>query len=58
MNFRNEQLLTKPNGKPVTNKDYNMQGWNAAVAGIHIDDCPYYPTSTAEKHWKAGHRGA
>lgn len=45
-------------GKPITNKQYFTQGWNAALAGFGIDECPYYATSTAEKHWKAGHRSA
>lgn len=56
MNFINAQMPPKANGKPHTNKDYMVQGWNAANAGIKIDDCPYYATSTAEKHWKSGHR--
>lgn len=56
--FRNEQLPRKANGKPHTNKDFYTQGWNAALAGVAIEDCPYYPSSIAEKHWKAGHRSA
>lgn len=54
----NAPLPPKPNGKPNTNKDYEIQGWNAASAGIPIEDCPYYPSSTAEKYWKKGHRSA
>jgi ribosome modulation factor len=56
--FINAHLPPKANGKPHTNKDYYVQGWNAANAGVAVDDCPYYATSTAEKHWKAGHRSA
>jgi ribosome modulation factor len=41
-----------------TNKEYHGQGWNAALKGHSIDECPYYATSTAEKHWKAGFRSA
>lgn len=54
--FLNVQLPPKANGKPATNKDYHVQGWNAALADIASEDCPYYATSIAEKHWKAGHR--
>lgn len=54
--FINQQLPPKANGKPATNKDFHVQGWNAAIAGLKIGDCPYYPTSTAEKHWKIGFR--
>jgi ribosome modulation factor len=43
------------NGKPITNKQYFLQGWNAANAGIAREDCPYYPSSTAEKQWLKGH---
>ena len=56
MFFRNEPLPS--NGKPNTNKDYELQGWNAAEAGIAYEDCPYYATSTAEKYWKKGHKSA
>lgn len=54
--FKNEQLGPKANGKPNTNKDYYAQGWEAARAGYELDECPYYATSTAEKHWKLGHQ--
>lgn len=40
----------------VTNKTLNQQGWNAALAGFKISDCPYYSTSAAETHWKRGFR--
>ena len=56
MHFINKPLPTKPNGKPNTNKDYELQGWNAAQAGIKADECPYYSNSTAEKYWLKGHR--
>lgn len=56
--FINAPLPPKANGKPATNKDYHVQGWNAALNGVGIDECPYYHSSTAEKHWKAGHRTA
>jgi hypothetical protein len=46
------------NGKPITNKQYFTQGWNAANAGIAAVDCPYYPTSGAEKQWLKGHASA
>lgn len=36
------------------NKAYVMQGWNARNAGLKIEDCPYYATSTAERLWKQG----
>lgn len=42
------------NGKPITTKQYFLQGWNAASAGIAAADCPYYPTSAAEKAWLKG----
>lgn len=58
MNFINGELPPKANGKKITNKDFYIQGWNAAGAGIKIEDCPYYASSTAEQHWKAGHRSA
>ncbi|MBY3333763.1 hypothetical protein HFN71_28635 [Rhizobium laguerreae] len=54
----NAPLPPKANGKPNTNKDYEMQGWNASLAGIPEDACPYYATSTAEKYWLKGHRSA
>jgi len=54
--FINKPLPTKPNGKPHTNKDFFIQGWNAADNGIAETDCPYYATSTAEKHWLKGYR--
>ena len=54
--FKNEQLGPKANGKPATNKDYFAQGWEAARAGYEVEECPYYATSTAEKHWKLGHQ--
>lgn len=40
----------------ATNKTLEMQGWNAALAGHKITDCPYYATSTAEKYWLRGFR--
>ena len=58
MTFLNAQLPTKPNGKAPTNKDYQIQGWNAAKAGIAVEDCPYYYSSTAEKYWLIGHKSA
>lgn len=58
MTFINAHLPPKANGKPHTNKDYYAQGWNAAKAGIERNACPYYATSIAEKHWKAGHKSA
>lgn len=51
-------FLNEPMQGKRTNKQYHVQGWNAANEGIAIDDCPYYESSTAEKHWKAGHRTA
>lgn len=54
--FINKPLPPKANGKPATNKDYQVQGWNAAQNGIHAADCPYYETSTAGRYWLAGHR--
>ena len=42
------------NGKPITNKQYFTQGWNAKLAGFKAEDCPYYATSTAEKQWLKG----
>ena len=54
----NAALNGRANGKPNTNKDFVIQGWNAALAGFQITECPYYATSTAEKHWKIGHRSA
>ncbi|MBZ9888107.1 hypothetical protein LB559_09160 [Mesorhizobium sp. BR1-1-3] len=56
MTFLNKPLPTKSNGKPNTNKDYEVQGWNAASFGVKAEDCPYYATSTAEKYWLKGHR--
>jgi ribosome modulation factor len=50
-------LISQMPGKR-TNREYEMQGWNAALAGFSIDDCPYYATSTAERLWKKGHRSA
>jgi ribosome modulation factor len=41
-----------------TNKEYEMQGWNAALAGFAAADCPYFATSTAEKYWLRGFRSA
>lgn len=41
-----------------SNKEYIMQGWNAAIEGFTIDQCPYYATSTAERLWKQGFRTA
>jgi ribosome modulation factor len=40
----------------VSNKTLHMQGWNAARAGYAITQCPYYASSTAERHWLAGFR--
>lgn len=40
-----------------TNKEYEVQGWNAKEAGYKESDCPYYASSTAEKYWKKGFRG-
>lgn len=59
MTYEEPSPITSMPGK-VTNKQLFTQGWNAAVAGrgYTIDDCPYYATSTAEKHWKAGYRSA
>lgn len=39
-----------------TLKAYQLQGWNASQYGYKVDDCPYYATSDAEKHWKRGFR--
>jgi hypothetical protein len=50
----NAQLPRRADGKPHTNKDYEVQGWNAKLGGFKIEDCPYYATSTAEKLWKKG----
>ena len=52
--FLNVQLPVRADGKPRTNKEYEVQGWNAALAGLSVEDCPYYATSTAEKLWKKG----
>ena len=49
--------ITQMPGKR-TNKDYQMQGWNAAIAGFTIDQSPYYETSTADKYWRKGFRMA
>lgn len=54
----NKPLPPKANGKPHTHKDYHIQGWNAALAGVPAAECPYYATSTAEKHWLKGHASA
>jgi ribosome modulation factor len=55
--FINKPLGDQPGRrKPPTNKEFETQGWNAKEAGIKIEDCPYYPTSTAEKYWKKGWR--
>jgi ribosome modulation factor len=54
MCFINKPLPPKANGKPATNKDYQIQGWNAKRAGVKKEDCPYYATSTAEKYWLKG----
>lgn len=40
------------------NKDYQLQGWNAARHGFTAADCPYYASSTAAQHWLRGHRSA
>lgn len=58
MTFMNKPLPPKENGKQNTNKDYLVQGWNAAVNGVSVNDCPYYATSTAEKYWLKGHKSA
>lgn len=50
----NAHLPPNANGKPRTNKQFELQGWNAARHGFKVDECPYYPTSTAEKHWTRG----
>lgn len=50
----NAPLPPKANGKPHTNKDYEVQGWNAKINGIAATDCPYYYSSTAEKYWLKG----
>lgn len=50
----NAQLPPRTDGKPRTNKEYELQGWNAKLAGLAVEDCPYYATSTAEKLWKKG----
>lgn len=52
--FKNEPLGPRVNGKPNTNRDYFAQGWESARAGYDLEECPYYATSTAEKHWKRG----
>lgn len=52
------QMPTKADGTPHTDSDYRKQGMGAALAGVSIDNCPYYASSTAEKHWKAGFRSA
>ena len=56
--IRNEPLPTKYNraGRPVphSKKDYFIQGWNAAQAGLTVADCPYYATSTASENWIKG----
>lgn len=58
MTFINKPLPPKPNGKPHTNKDYEIQGWNAFKAGIDQSQCPYYSSSTAEKYWLKGFKSA
>lgn len=58
MTFINAPVPPRADGKPRTNKEYVLQGWNAFHAGIALDDCPYYATSTAEKLWRKGHKEA
>ena len=41
-----------------TNKQYEVQGWNAARFGFKIFDCPYYASSTSEKYWIKGFKSA
>lgn len=41
-----------------TNKQLELQGWNAAVAGYRVEDCPYYTCSTAGERWLKGFRSA
>lgn len=41
-----------------TNKQLEMQGWNAALAGFRVDQCPYCATSTSEKYWLRGFKSA
>jgi ribosome modulation factor len=36
------------------NKAYEVQGWNAKNHGFKAEDCPYYASSTAAKHWLKG----
>lgn len=50
----NSPLPRNANGKPHTNKQFEVQGWNAKRAGFKAEDCPYYATSTAEKYWLKG----
>lgn len=40
--------------KPITNKLYTLQGWNAAREGFSIEQVPYYYSSTAWTCWRRG----
>lgn len=39
-----------------SNKEYETQGWNAALLGHAEAACPYYETSTASRYWLKGFR--
>lgn len=58
MIFINKQLPPRADGKPRTNKEYMMQGFNAGKEGISVTECPYFASSTAEKWWIKGHKDA
>lgn len=51
-------MINAPLPGKATNRQYEMQGWNAARAGLKASDCPYYATSTAEKYWLKGFKAA
>ena len=46
------------NGKKTTLKDYETQGWNAAIAGHTIGQNPYLWSSTCWERWNKGFRAA
>lgn len=50
-------IAPMPHGaKPITNKLYTLQGYNAAAAGYSIEQVPYYYSSTAWECWRKGFR--
>jgi hypothetical protein len=58
MTFINAPMPPRADGKPRTNKEYVLQGWNAADHCVSIDDCPYYATTTPQNQTNNRHRSA